>query len=93
MPKRLRLYLKELRERLYGWSGVRNGWMDGWIAQARLGLCAACFGPVPDLPPDLSRPMGDCLAAWTLAWEDSTPQVLTVAHGGDRSNDIARSTP
>ena len=39
-------------------------------------------------PKPTFRPIGDCLAAWTLAWEDSTAQVLTVALGGDRSGQI-----
>ena len=29
VPKSLWFYFKEVRERMYGWSGVRNGWMDG----------------------------------------------------------------
>ena len=54
-----------------------------------LKLVLACAQPAAT-PTHIFRPIGDKqLPCWTQAWEDRPTQVLTVAHGGERSNDTA----
>ena len=74
-------------------DGWMNGWMDGLGSPRIVRRSLRSRARPAARPKPTFRPIGDCLAAWTLAWEDSTAQVLTVAHGGDRSNDTRQIAP
>ena len=69
-----------------GWDGLCRA-DSAPVLYTRPG--AACAQPAAT-PTHIFRPIGDKqLPCWTQAWEDRPTQVLTVAHGGERSNDTA----